>query len=126
MHLYCKFKGHEECCESVGITQELYQRGIELKNYTEETLLEFRKASVNVLNLEDNYFYKYKAELPKLSISDKVFHPSVAPYIMTVKRNIDSYCGNQDVKELLKLGWLTTLELASLYKKAGTGLKKNF
>ncbi len=43
---------------------------------------------------------------------------------MTVKKNIDDYMGSQDVKNLLKLGWLTTLELVSLYKKAGNGLKK--
>ena len=97
---------------------------LKLKNYTEETLIEFRKASTTVLILDDDYFDKYEANLPKLSISEKVFHPNIEPYFMTVKKNIDDYMGSQDVKNLLKLGWLTTLELVSLYKKAGNGLKK--
>lgn len=97
---------------------------LKLRNYTEKTLLEFRDASKNVLKLEDDYFSKYKVNLPKLSISDKVFHPNVEPYFMTIKNKIDNYHGDEDVKKLLKLGWLTTLELVSLYKKAGNGLKK--
>lgn len=97
---------------------------LKLRNYTEKTLLEFRDASKNVLKLEDDHFSKYKVNLPKLSISDKVFHPNVEPYFMTIKNKIDNYHGDEDVKKLLKLGWLTTLELVSLYKKAGNGLKK--
>lgn len=97
---------------------------LKLKNYTEDVLLEFRKASTNVLRLNENYFSEYEANLPKLSISNKVFHPEVEPYFMTVKNKIDDYNGNHDVKKLLKLGWLTTLEIVSLYKKAGNGLKK--
>lgn len=93
---------------------------LKLKNYSEEILLEYRRASTEVMKLDANY----KARLPKLSISDKVFHSEVEPFFMTVKNNIDNYKGDQDVKNLLKLGWLTTLELVSLYKKAGNGLKK--
>ncbi len=44
---------------------------LKLKNYTEETLIEFRKASTTVLILDDDYFDKYEANLPKLSISEK-------------------------------------------------------
>lgn len=97
---------------------------LKLKNYSEETLLEFRRAYTKVMRLDANYFSEYKARLPKLSISDRVFHSEVEPFFMTVKNNINNYNGDQDVKNLLKLGWLTTLELVSLYKKAGNGLKK--
>ena len=97
---------------------------LKLKNYTEDILTEFRNATTKILTLNENYFTEYIPALPKLSISNKVFHPAVEPYFMTVKGNIDNYDGDQEVKELLKLGWLTSLESVSLYKKAGNGLKK--
>lgn len=97
---------------------------LKLKNYSEEILLEYRRAYTKVMRLDTNYFSEYIARLPKLSISDRVFHSEVEPFFMTVKNNIDNYNGDQDVKNLLKLGWLSTLELVSLYKKAGNGLKK--
>lgn len=93
-----------------------------LKNYVKSTVDEFGNRFKTIL--EDSFEIK-KYELPKLSISDKVFDKAVEQYFMNVKLNIDnSVYLNKDTKDLLLLGWLSSIEYLSNYRKAGNGLKK--
>ncbi|WP_438835582.1 DNA methyltransferase [Streptococcus pluranimalium] len=101
-----------------------YLSCLKLKNYKPEEKIEFIKSYKKILNLSLNFKDGNQSDLPKLSISHKVFNKNIEEYFMTVKYYIDNYTGNQTIKDLLKLGWLTTLEEVSLYKKAGNGLKK--
>lgn len=97
---------------------------MKLQNYSEDTLIEFQKASEDVFKNINLDKFEYQTLLPKLSIADKVFSNDVGPYFMAIKYNIDNYLGSMEVKQLLKLGWLSALEEVSLYKKSGNGLKK--
>ncbi len=93
-----------------------------LKNYDVTTADEFEKRFKAIL--EDS-FETQEYELPKLSISGKVFDKEVERYFMTVKFHIDnSDCCNGDTTDLLKLGWLSSIEYLSNYRKAGNGLKR--
>lgn len=65
--------------------------------------------------------------LPKLSISARVFPKELEQYYMTVGMLIrelpELSREDRQVKNLLKLGWLSCLEPLSNYRKAGNGLK---
>lgn len=66
-------------------------------------------------------------QLPKLSISAKVFSEEMERYYMTVGSLIKDLAhetkAQRQVKDLLKLGWLACLEPLCNYRKAGNGLK---
>lgn len=91
-----------------------------LRNYSAEIALEFKNASQEVLTVKSERVY----ELPALSISQNVFNSDVENYLMNVKANIldGEYSG--EVKNLLILGWISSIEPLSNYRKAGNGLKK--
>lgn len=93
-----------------------------LKNYDIKIIdeLEIMARFILESSLESKQY-----ELPKLSISNKVFEKEIEEYMMTVKENIDniSQC-HDDTKKLLFLGWLSSVEYLSNYRKAGNGLKK--
>lgn len=93
-----------------------------LKNYDTLTIDEFKSKFKTILR---DSFETKEYELPKLSISHKVFDKEVEQYFMNVKLNIDnSIYRNNDTKDLLMLGWLSSIEPLSNYRKAGNGLKK--
>lgn len=93
-----------------------------LKNYNKSTIDEF-EAKYQIILKESFKIREYK--LPKLSISSRVFDKEVEEYFMNVKLNIDNstYCNN-DTRNFLMLGWLSSIEYLSNYRKAGNGLKK--
>lgn len=91
-----------------------------LRNYSSETSAEFKKASEEVLMIKADREYK----LPALSISKNVFNIEVENYLMNVKENILSGLYGSEVKDLLMLGWISSIEPLSNYRKAGNGLKK--
>lgn len=91
-----------------------------LHNYSSETSDEFKKASEEVLIIKADREYK----LPALSISTNVFNIEVENYLMNVKENILSGSYGSEVKDLLILGWISSIEPLSNYRKAGNGLKK--
>lgn len=93
-----------------------------LKNYNAKTIYEFQSKYKRIL---ESSFDTIDYILPKLSISDKVFDIEVEQYMMSVKSNIekDDYV-NKDTKDLLLLGWISSIEPLSNYRKGGNGLKK--
>lgn len=91
-----------------------------LRNYSTEIAEEFKRASQDVLIIESDRDYK----LPALSISENVFNNDVENYLMNVKENILSVTHSSEVKDLLILGWISSIEPLSNYRKAGNGLKK--
>lgn len=92
-----------------------------LNNYSEYDILNFKIAQKKILkkNITKSEVYN----LPLLSFSNNVFQYNIEQYFMTIKQRIDKY-ENENVKNLLMLGWLSCLENISNYKKAGNGLKK--
>jgi len=93
-----------------------------LEHYTKEVVEQFKNNYENILHRAMEYDCKY--ELPKLSISGKVFDNEVEKYFMNVGTLIDSNEISDDkVRNLLKLGWLACLEPLCNYRKAGNGLK---
>lgn len=93
-----------------------------LKNYTIEEAELFKVIYNEIIEEAKNSSIEYT--LPDLSISGKVFDSEVEPYFMKIKFLIMKKKLPQNVKNLLKLGWLSALEIVSLYRKAGNGLKK--
>jgi DNA modification methylase len=95
---------------------------VKLRNYTLEERDLFKELFPQVLQ-KDNSEYP----LPKLSFAENVFNEEVKKKLMVIKNNIISLQTegiNQNVVDLLKLGWLSSLEELSNYRKAGNGLKK--
>lgn len=95
-----------------------------LTNYTRDEKNELKFASEKVLTDAELLSNEKILPLPKLSIAEKVFHPNVQNYFIAIKVIIDKYSGSLNVKNLLLLGWLSSLETISQYRKAGNGLKK--
>ncbi|MGX7059709.1 DNA methyltransferase [Vagococcus humatus] len=95
-----------------------------LTNYTDSEKMEFKTAAVDTLIEAEKLSEKKVILLPKLSIAEKVFNPNIQNYFMAIKEVIDRYNGSENVKNLLLLGWLASLETISQYRKAGNGLKK--
>lgn len=91
-----------------------------LRNYSTEIALEFKNASREVLTVA----YEREYSLPKLSISKNVFNQDVEKYLMNVKRNILENKYSDEVKNLLILAWISSIEPLSNYRKGGNGLKK--
>lgn len=93
-----------------------------LQDYSDEDILYFEKKSLEILNqLENDEFEEY--DLPVLSISSRVFQPDAEKVMMSCKIKIDKI-DNEKIKNLLLLGWLSSIEELSNYRKAGNGLKK--
>ena len=95
--------------------------------YEEETVECFRQTYRKILEEAKAQTGKIPYELPKLSISAKVFDPAIEAFYMTVGALIEA-CGtavgaNGQIRRLLKLGWLACLEPLCNYRKAGNGLK---
>lgn len=90
--------------------------------YDKKLIDQFKKSYESILENAESFEIEY--ELPKLSISEKVFEKNIEKYYMTVIYLIDDekYIDIK-VKKLLKLGWLACLEPLSNYRKAGNGLK---
>lgn len=70
---------------------------------------------------------KLPYQLPKLSISEKVFSKELEGYYMAVGSLIEDLPQETEerrqIKALMKLGWLACLEPLCNYRKAGNGLK---
>lgn len=91
--------------------------------YTGETAESFKQQYERILKSAQKRPLAY--ELPKLSISEKVFDKPVEAFYMTLDRLIDSSdIEDEKVRNLLRLGWLSCLEPVSNYRKAGNGLKR--
>lgn len=95
-----------------------------LKDYPAETVSDFRQ-SIERITQDALPIYE-NIELPKLSISDRIFEKSVQDYLLSVRNWIESglLSRDQETMNLLLLGWLSSLEELSYYRKAGNGLKK--
>ncbi|SEK77904.1 DNA methylase [Carnobacterium iners] len=93
-----------------------------LKNYTIEEAELFNSTYKEIIEESKDSSLDYS--LPDLSISNKVFDIEVEPFFMKINFLIKERNIPQNVKNLLKLGWLSALEIVSLYRKAGNGLKK--
>lgn len=95
-----------------------------LTNYKIMEKQEFKDAAEQILKDAELLSSIKTMDLPKLSISNKVFNPNVQNYFLAIKFVIENYSGTDNVKNLLLLGWLSSLEDISQYRKAGNGLKK--
>ena len=94
---------------------------VKTEKYNQKDLQEFLKTYKFVLN--DSKLLNQDYELPLLSFSSKVFDLEIEKYIMNVKVRIDKYNENLKVKNLLLIGWLSSIEKFSNYRKSGNGLK---
>lgn len=93
-----------------------------LDSYDIEEIQQFKNIYERII--DEAKTIKVDYQLPKLSISEKVFDTCIERYYMTVDYLIVNVnCQNEKVKNLLKLGWLACLENLSNYRKAGNGLK---
>lgn len=95
---------------------------VKLENYTLGEITLFKSLFEKVLNEENGIF-----PMPNLSFADKVFNKEVQDKLMSIKKNIidlENEGINPNVVNLLKLGWLSSIEELSNYRKAGNGLKK--
>lgn len=95
---------------------------VKLQSYTIEEIDLFERLYKQVLE-KGNAEYP----LPKLSFANKVFTEAVQTKLMTIKQNIievQENGTNKKVVDLLRLGWLASIEELSNYRKAGNGLKK--
>lgn len=90
------------------------------EQYSKENLKMFEIEYKKIINESKEINLDYT--LPKLSFSNKVFNPNIEKYMMNIKKRIDSVEDNK-VKNLLLLGWLSSIEIFSNYKKSGNGLK---
>lgn len=95
-----------------------------LENYSHIERQEFKLATQQILIDAHKISDTMILPLPKLSIADKVFDTNIQNYVLSIKYSIDNYTGSQKVKNLLLLGWLSSIESISKYRKAGNGLKK--
>lgn len=94
-----------------------------LRNYDENCIRELETKSQYVLERAMEETREY--ELPKLSIASNVFDQEVEAHFMTVKELISELQYEyKETQELLLLGWLSSIEELSNYRKAGNGLKK--
>ncbi|TDM18031.1 DNA methyltransferase [Macrococcoides canis] len=94
-----------------------------INNYNIKEVELFKTSFEKILNLNFDESTEVNYELPKLSIANKTFEKVIERYLYFIKSQID-LIENIKVKNLLKLGWLSSLELVSNYRKAGNGLKK--
>lgn len=95
---------------------------VKQRNYSGEEVTLFEEEYKRILNeLQNDQFEVY--ELPKLSISAKVFQKEAEVAMMSCKVKIYKLEGSK-VRDLLFLGWLACIEELSDYRKAGNGLKK--
>lgn len=93
-----------------------------LDNYSQDTIELFKRNYEHILAEAVHSSAEYS--LPKLSISEKVFNSEVEAYFMRVGTMIENIEDEyKQIKNLLKLGWLSCIEPLSNYKKAGNGLK---
>lgn len=91
------------------------------EEYLKKDLVEFENVYNEILNDSKNLDKTY--ELPLLSFSHKVFNLEIEKYIMNIKVRINEYDKNIKVKNLLLIGWLSSIEIFSNYRKSGNGLK---
>lgn len=92
-----------------------------LDNYSKNLINEFENIYCNLLS--DPNISALNYELPKLSISNKVFDQEIEKYYMGFKVACDAFKKKTKIYNLLLLGWLACLEEVSNYRKAGNGLK---
>ena len=98
-----------------------YLSKCKLCNYTNSEKKEFGVAYKKLL--KDMLIKKRGYTLPALSISKKVFNKKIEKIMMTLKVLIEESEYADNVKNLLKLGWLASIEPLCNYRKAGNGLK---
>lgn len=93
-----------------------------LDHYDKKTIEEFKDTFERILRDAEHKNHAYN--LPELSISKKVFSPEIEKYYMRIGAMIEeNVIYNEQVYNLLKLGWLACLEPLCNYRKAGNGLK---
>jgi len=97
-----------------------YLSKIKTQNYSYGDLKEFKKTSEILLKTKTT---KTSLKKPKLSTIDKLFHENILEYLLSIKQEIKKI-NNTKVRNLFSLAWLSILEDASNYRKAGNGLKK--
>lgn len=89
------------------------------QNYDNFTANDFKKISKKILLVSDK---KNKLKKPNLSTIDKLFQKDVLNYLLNLKYVILKI-KNEKTRDLFFLAWLSILEDASNYRKAGNGLK---
>lgn len=94
---------------------------VKTEEYSHEDAQEFLK--VYKFITKDSKKINQNYELPLLSFSNRVFDLEIEKYIMNIKVRIDQYNKNLKVKNLLLVGWLSSIEKFSNYRKSGNGLK---
>lgn len=92
-----------------------------LEEYTKEIIENFKEKYEQILQNAETIDEEY--QLPKLSISNKVFADEIEKYYMNVGVLIENCDADERIANLLKLGWLACLEPLCNYRKAGNGLK---
>lgn len=93
---------------------------VKTQNYSKKDKNDFEKIKWELLNS----FSKYnKSVEPKLSTISKLYSKEVLNYLLKTKTLINSYKTSKKSRELAKMAWLSILEEASNYRKAGNGLK---
>ena len=93
-----------------------------IQGYSKEECERFKACYQRIIqDLKNDNLEEYI--LPELSISAKVFQPEAEKYMMSCKMKICKLPKDK-VWDLLFLGWLSSIEELSDYRKAGNGLKK--
>ena len=92
-----------------------------LETYSKQEIEFFKEKYEEILRNAEKCEVEY--DLPKLSISNKVFEMKLEKYYMNIGQLIEISDANEKIKNLLKLGWLACLEPLCNYRKAGNGLK---
>lgn len=93
-----------------------------IQGYNEEECRRFKSDYKRIIReLREDSLEDYT--LPELSISAKVFQPEAEKYMMSCKTKICKLTKDK-VWDLLFLGWLSSIEELSDYRKAGNGLKR--
>jgi len=87
--------------------------------YNYEEIENFKENITNIIDI-NNLNKQYS--LPNLSISNKVFEEDIEKYMMNVKQRIDIIF-NEKIRNLFLIGWLSSIEIFSKYRKSGNGLK---
>lgn len=87
--------------------------------YNYEEIENFKENITNIIDI-NNLNKQYS--LPNLSISNKVFEEDIEKYMMNVKQRIDNIF-NEKIRNLFLIGWLSSIEIFSKYRKSGNGLK---
>lgn len=61
--------------------------------------------------------------VPSLRIAYKLFEPTILTTILKIRRALEEWTTDEDVRNFLKLAWISNLETVGSYFKEGNGIK---